>query len=89
MRGKSADRGAVKIATKVQTPKTSTGPSPQAELTPDHAALRQLLSQVADGLDSLQHHLNEFQHAVTAIGRGARAKDNPSEASKERERAVQ
>jgi hypothetical protein len=41
-------------------------PSAQAELTPDHAAFRQLLGQVADGLDSLQHHLNAFQQALTA-----------------------
>jgi hypothetical protein len=87
-RGKSADRGAVKIVTKAQTSKASTGPSAQTELTPDHAAFRQLLGQVADGLDSLQHHLNEFQHAVTASGRGGRAKHNPSKGSKERGRAV-
>jgi hypothetical protein len=77
MRGKSADRGAVQIATKAPTTKARVAPSAQAELTPDHAAFRQLLGQVADGLDSLQHHLNVFQHAVTASGR---AKDNPSKA---------
>jgi hypothetical protein len=88
-RGNSADKGAVKIAMKAQTSRASTGPSAQGELTSGHAAFRQLLGQVADGIDSLQHHLNEFQHAVTATGRGGSTKDNSSKASKERGRAVQ
>jgi hypothetical protein len=83
-RGKSADRAAIKIVTKVPTSKARMAPSAQAELTPDHAAFRQLLGQVADGLDSLQHHLNVFQHAVTASGRRSGVKENPSKASKER-----
>ena len=66
--GKSDDREAVKIATKPQTSKSRMAPSVQAELTPDHAAFRQLLGQVAEGLDSLQHHLNALQHALTASG---------------------
>jgi hypothetical protein len=85
-RGKSASKGAVKIATKASTSQARMTRSAQAELTPDHAAFRELLGQVADGLDSLQHHLNVFQHAVTE---GGRVKENPSEASKERGRAVQ
>lgn len=87
-RGKSANRGAVKIATKAQTSKARLAPSTQAELTPDHAAFRQLLGEVADGLDSLQHHLNVFHHAVTASDRDGRAKENPSKASMKRGRAV-
>jgi hypothetical protein len=83
-RGKSANGGAVKIATKVPTSKARMVASTQAELAPDHAAFQQLLGQVADGLDSLQHHLNVFQHVVTTSGR-----ENPSKASKERGRAVQ
>jgi hypothetical protein len=83
-RGKPANRGAVKVATKAPLSKARMSPSAQAELTPDHAAFRQLLGQVADGLDSLQHHLNVFQHVVTVSGR-----ENPSKASKERGRAVQ
>jgi hypothetical protein len=84
-RGKSADKGAVKISTKSQASKARMTPSAQADLTPDHAAFRQLLGQVADGLDSLQHHLTVFQHAVTASGR---VMDKPSKASKESRRAV-
>jgi hypothetical protein len=82
-KGKSAKRGAVKLATNVPTSKARMAASTQAELTPDHAAFQQLLGQVADGLDSLQHHLNVFQHVVTTSGR-----ENPSKASKERGRAV-
>jgi hypothetical protein len=67
-RGKLSNQEAVKIATKAQTSKSRMAPSAQAELTPDHAAFRQLLGQVADGLDSLQHHLNAFQQALTASG---------------------
>lgn len=67
-RGTSADRGAVKIATKAQTSKARMASPAQAELTPDHAAFRRLLGQVAEGLDSLQHHLNAFQRALTASG---------------------
>lgn len=83
--GKSANRRAVKIATNAQTSNARVAPA-QAELTPDHAAFRHLLGQVADGLDSLQHHLDVFQHAVTASARGGRAKDKTSKASKERGR---
>jgi hypothetical protein len=85
-REKSADSGAVKIATKPPTTSARNAPLGQSELIPDHAAFRQLLGQIADGLDSLQHHLNVFQHAVTESGR---AKDNLLKASKERGRAVQ
>jgi hypothetical protein len=85
VRGKLVDRGAVKIAPKAQTSNARKALSTPAELTPDHAAFRQLLGEVADGLDSLQHHLNVFQHAVAASGR---AKENPSKASMERRRGV-
>jgi len=87
MRGKTSAGRAVKIETKEQ-PSNDGATSAEAELTPDHAEIRRLLGQVADGLDSLQHHLNVFQRAVTASGHGARAKGAPK-ASKVRARAVE
>lgn len=81
-RATTSDRSAVKIESRIPPTDAGIVPFAEAELTPDHAAFRQLLGQVADGLDSLQHHLNVFQRAVTASGRGDRARDNALKASK-------
>lgn len=88
-RGERSNRKTVKIESKVQPFAAATAGSADRNLTPDHVALRQLMSQVADGLDSLQHHLNVFQRTVTAGRRSGRAKDNASRASKQRARTVE
>jgi hypothetical protein len=88
-RGERSNRRTVKIESKVQPFAAATAGSAEENLTPDHVALKQLMGQVADGLDSLQHHLNVFQRTVTASGRNGRAKDNVSKASKQRARAIE